>query len=122
MEDQDFQKLSLKFFNGNSIPTEGERDATNYYEWKYDENIQALWKDEMGYEGRSYLNNESCQKSNDVYSFCIGIKDTFPEITYYHENWRTFKPKINVKDWRYLFDTIKNEITKYFYSWFSLLR
>jgi len=87
LEDQDFQKLSLKFFNGNSIPTEGERDATNYYEWKYDENIQALWKDEMGYEGRSYLNNESCQKSNDVYSFCIGIKDTFPEITYYHENW-----------------------------------
>jgi hypothetical protein len=22
-----------------------------------------------------------------------------------HENWRTFKPKINVKDWKYFFDT-----------------
>ena len=87
LENQDFQKLSLKLFNGDSIPTEGERNATNYYEWKYDENIQALWKDEMEYEGRSYLNSENCRKNNDVYSFCVGIKDTFPEITYYHENW-----------------------------------
>jgi len=87
LENQNFQKLSLKFFNGNSIPTEGKRDATNYYEWKYDENIEALWKDEMEYEGRSYLNIENCRKNKDIYSFCIGIKDTFPEITYYHENW-----------------------------------
>jgi len=88
LENQDFQKLSLKFFNGDFIPTEGERNATNYYEWKYDESIQALWKDEMEYEGRSYLNSGNCRKNNDVYSFCIGIKDTFPpEIPYYYENW-----------------------------------
>ena len=87
VENQDFKKLSLKFYNGDHIPTEEERNATNYYEWKYDENIQALWKDEMEYEGRSYLNSENCRKNNDVYSFCIGIKDTFPEILYYHENW-----------------------------------
>jgi len=88
LENQDFQKLSLKFYNGDSMPNEGERNATNYYEWKYDENIQASWKDEMEYEGRPYLNSENCRKNKDVYSFCVGIKDTFPpEIPYYYENW-----------------------------------
>ena len=87
VENQDFQKLSLKFYNGESIPTEGERNATNYYEWKYDENSQMPWIDVIEYDGRTYINNASCLKNNKLYSFCIGIRDTLPDTAYYHENW-----------------------------------
>ena len=38
--DQDFQILNLKFYSGKSIPSEGQRDETNYYEWQYNKNIE----------------------------------------------------------------------------------
>ena len=86
-ENQEFNELSLKFYNGESIPVTGERNATNYYEWKYDENNQTSWIDIMEYDGRTYIDNANCLKNSKLYSFCVGIKDTFPDTAYHHENW-----------------------------------
>ena len=87
LENLEFQELSLKFYKGDSMPTAGERNATNYYGWKYDKNSETPWKDIMEYDGREYINNERCLISNNNYIFCVGIKDTFPSVPYYHENW-----------------------------------
>ncbi len=81
-----FQELILRFFQGNSIPAIALRDETNYYEWKYNKNTQ-LWTDAKEYGGYSYINESNCKKTSDTYSFCVGVKDTFPDINAYHENW-----------------------------------
>ena len=78
-------KIELLFYKGSSLPTSGERDESNYYEWRYDINTLE-WTDESGYE-YSYLNNENCQKKGDNYSFCVGVSDTLPDISDYYENW-----------------------------------
>lgn len=86
LESQELQELSLKLYNGSSIPNLDERDETNYYEWKYDENSQQ-WTDLNEYGGYTYIKNDSCQKAGNTYSFCAGIKDTLPSRQFYHENW-----------------------------------
>ncbi len=86
LEDQVSQNIVLKFYEGNSIPSIGERDESNYYEWKYDVN-SLEWTDVNEYEGYSYINDTNCEKSVDTYSFCVGIKDTLPDIIDYYENW-----------------------------------
>jgi len=77
METLNFQNLILKYYKGKSIPTEENRDASNYYEWRYNLNNQQ-WTDVNEYEGYTYINAELCKKKDDTYSFCIGIKDTLP--------------------------------------------
>ena len=58
LESQELQELSLKLYNGSSIPNLDERDETNYYEWKYDENSQQ-WTDLNEYGGYTYIENDS---------------------------------------------------------------
>lgn len=91
---QDVQKLTLKFYEGSSVPT-GTKNATNYYEWVYDKSNATQWMDAKKYDDVEYIDIVKCVKNNNVYSFYIGIKDTFPnDISYddgslniYHENW-----------------------------------
>lgn len=84
-ENQPATKIDLVYYKESSMPPIGERDESNYYEWKYDVNTLE-WTDESGYE-YSYLNNANCQKTGDTYSFCVGVSDTLPDITDYYENW-----------------------------------
>lgn len=86
LEEQVSEELILKFYQGDSMPAIGIRDATNYYEWKYNTD-SSTWTDEKEYEGYSYINDTNCRKTGNIYSFYVGVKDTLPEITNYHENW-----------------------------------
>ena len=78
--------LILKFYQGDTMPSAGLKDETNYYEWKYNANSQS-WTDEKEYGGYLYINDTNCQKTDNIYSFCAGVKDTLPDITDYYENW-----------------------------------
>jgi len=86
IETQVSQEIKLVLYQGISIPSAANRDETNYYEWRYDK-ISDLWTDENGYQGYSYINESNCKNEGNYYSFCIGLKDTFPDIDNYHENW-----------------------------------
>lgn len=86
---QNMDEFSFKLFKGYPAPDSPNRNETNYYEWKYNENNQTVWSDISGY-GVDYINSDYCTKNGNVYSFCIGVKDTFPttvEYIYYYENW-----------------------------------
>ena len=86
--DQDFQTLNLKFYSGKSIPSEGQRDETNYYEWQYNKNNENPWIDIKKYDNREYINSTRSIEYENNYSFCVGIQDTFPsQPKFYHENW-----------------------------------
>jgi hypothetical protein len=82
---QILDELSLRFYKGMTLTT-GNKNETNYYEWKYDKNNITVWTDVSGY-GIEYIKQDSCFKNNTMYSFCIGIKDTMPNIVDYFENW-----------------------------------
>ena len=77
--------LSLKLYKG-STPPAGVKNETNYYEWSYDNNNPSVWIDVSSY-GMTYIKPEFCSKTNSLVSFCIGIKDTMPNIVDYYENW-----------------------------------
>ena len=83
---QDAQKLTLKFYEGSSIPA-GTKDETNYYEWVYDESNATQWMDDKKYDDVEYIDTTKCVKDNNVYSFYIGIKDTLPNPPFSSENW-----------------------------------
>jgi hypothetical protein len=85
-EETNFQNLFLKLFKGDSIPETIARNESNYYEWKYNSNSQE-YIDINEYEGYSYIDVNRSEKNNNIYSFCLGLKDTFPEIEDYWENW-----------------------------------
>lgn len=86
LEEQDIQTINLKFYNGSTMPSIVDRDETNYYEWKYNA-INQEWTDLKEYEGYSFINTKYCEKTDNTYSFCIGIKDTLPKKINYFENW-----------------------------------
>jgi hypothetical protein len=86
LDDQNFQNIILKFYKGSSMPSESSRDESNYYEWKYNK-ISSDWIDVKKYQGYSYINIEESEKKDNVYCFCVGVKDNFPEIIDYYENW-----------------------------------
>ena len=48
-DNQDFQILDLIFYSGKSIPSTGQRDETNYYEWQYNKNNENPWQDIQKY-------------------------------------------------------------------------
>lgn len=77
--------LSVRFYKGPQL-LGGEKNETNYYEWTYDTTRENIWNDISGY-GNVYLQPDFCQKTNTQYSFCIGIKDSMPNIVDYYENW-----------------------------------
>ena len=86
LENQVSQELILKFYMGGSMPAIWERDEANYYEWRYTASNQE-WTDINEYGGYSYINDTNCQKMGDIHSFCVGVKDTLPDIADYYENW-----------------------------------
>lgn len=86
IENHNFQNINLKFYSGSSIPSSGNQDESNYYEWRYNSNTQQ-WTDLKQHEGYTYINATNSEKTDNTYSFCIGIKDTFPDIIGYNENW-----------------------------------
>jgi len=72
IENQGFQELSIRFYDGSSMPALEDRNETNYYEWKYSVASQE-WIDLNEYGGYSFIDNSSCQKEGNTYSFCIGV-------------------------------------------------
>jgi len=82
----DFQNLFLKLYKGSSIPDTALRNESNYYEWKYNKNNQE-WVDLKEYGGYSFIDVNKSQKNNEIYSFYIGVKDTFSEAGDNYENW-----------------------------------
>jgi len=85
---QNMDEFTFRLYKGYSVPSVTNRNETNYYEWRYDENNQTVWADISGYNV-DYINSDYCSKNDDIYSFCIGIKDTLPNIVGYYENWTT---------------------------------
>jgi hypothetical protein len=82
---QIIDELSLRFYKGITLTT-GNKNETNYYEWKYDKNNMTVWNDVSGY-GIRYIKQDSCFKNNTLFSFCIGIDDAMPNVVDYFENW-----------------------------------
>jgi len=83
--DQIVNELSVRFYKGIAL-SPGNKNETNYYEWKYDSTSATVWNDISGY-GIEYIQPDLCKNTNTVYSFCIGIKDFMPNIVDYYENW-----------------------------------
>lgn len=83
--DQNYNELSVIFYKG-IILSSGNKNETNYYEWTYDTNNATVWNDVSGYEVQ-YIKQNLCTKNATQYSFCIGVKDTMPNIVDYSENW-----------------------------------
>jgi hypothetical protein len=83
--DQSYDELSVIFYKGIVLLT-GDKNETNYYEWNYDNNNPIVWNDVSGYEIQ-YIQQNLCKKNTTHFSFCIGIKDTLPNIVGFSENW-----------------------------------
>ena len=83
---QNINQFTFRLYKGYFAPSSTNRNETNYYEWKYDKNNAILWSDISGY-GIDYIDIDRCAKNGNVYSFCVGIKDTFPNVVGYYENW-----------------------------------
>jgi len=83
--DQIVNELSVRFYKGIAL-SPGNKNETNYYEWKYDSTSATVWNDISRY-GIEYIQPDLCKNTNTVYSFCIGIKDFMPNIVDYYENW-----------------------------------
>ena len=66
-------KLSVAMYEGDTLPTSGERNENTYYEWEYD---NGNWNEVTEYGGTtySYINKANCKKTGNTYSFYIGIK------------------------------------------------
>ena len=66
-------KLSVAMYEGDTLPTSGERNENTYYEWEYD---NGNWNEVTEYGGTtySYINKANCKKTGNAYSFYIGIK------------------------------------------------
>jgi len=67
-------KLSVTMYEGDTLPTSGERNENTYYEWEYD---NGNWNEVTEYGGTTYtyINKSNCKKTENTYSFYIGIKD-----------------------------------------------
>ncbi|MFO7678385.1 MAG: hypothetical protein R6V50_08430 [Thermoplasmatota archaeon] len=96
-ENSDYSLVEIKFYKGMEIPSTLQRNESNYYEFSYDDNTK-IWTDLEEYDGYRYINEEQCQKNGNSVLFCIGIKDTFPDDTYYYENWtlEIYKDSTNI--------------------------
>ncbi len=58
-----------------------------------------LW--DLVHKGKSEVSIQALLAAAIKHSRLLG--DFMNQVV--HENWRTFKPKINVKDWKYFFET-----------------
>jgi len=78
-------EIKIILYKGNTTPS--DKNFDNYYEWKYAENNPIQWQDLIKYNNYSYINSEKCKKTNNLYSFYLGISNTLPNVPYYRENW-----------------------------------
>ena len=85
--ENELQELDLKFYKGDVMPSENNRNSSNYYEWKYVVDGEPNWVDVVKNDGKSFIDVDKCSKNDAVYSFYIGVKDTLPAMTLYKENW-----------------------------------
>jgi len=83
--DQSINELSVRFYKGISLPT-GNKNDTNYYEWRYEQNNATVWNDVSGYD-IDYIKQDFCMRNNALFSFCVGMKDFMPNMVDYYENW-----------------------------------
>ena len=68
--DSEPSKLSVIMYKGSSIPPINERNESTYYEWEYNDDASANWKDKLY---GTYIRNTNCSQTNNFYSFYIGI-------------------------------------------------
>ena len=85
--DRGYLQVNITLYKGSIAPAVQDRNESNYYEWSYDGNSSTPWMDVMSYGGVNYINEPKCVKDNNIYSFYVGIVDTFPSIIDYYENW-----------------------------------
>ena len=85
LEENGFSNLNVKLYNGSEIPSVANRNEQNYYEWKYSKNTPQ-WSELTNYE-YSYIDVTNCTTTDNGYSFFVGIRDSFPDILDYYENW-----------------------------------
>jgi hypothetical protein len=78
--------VTIKLYKGDTVPT-GDKNATNYYEWSYNSSYDFPWRDVIRHRGFHYIKNASCVKTGNLYSFCVGISDTLPNVVFYKEPW-----------------------------------
>jgi hypothetical protein len=83
--DQSIDELTIQIYRGTT-PVPGNKNESNYYEWRYEKNTATVWNDVSGY-GAEYIQHDLCVNTDALYSFCIGIKDTMPNTVDYCENW-----------------------------------
>ena len=79
------EEIKMVLYKGNTTPT--DKNFENYYEWKYVKSNPVQWEDLIKYNNYSYINSTKCKKTNNQYSFYLGISNTLPNIPYYRENW-----------------------------------
>lgn len=79
------EEIKIVLYKGNTTPT--DKNFENYYEWKYIKNNPVQWQDLIKYNNYSYIKSEKCKKTNNQYSFYLGISNYLPNIPYYQENW-----------------------------------
>jgi hypothetical protein len=79
------EEIKIVLYKGNTTPN--DKNFDNYYEWRYIGNDPIQWQDLIKYNDYSYIKSENCKKTNNQYSFYIGISNYLPNIPYYRENW-----------------------------------
>ncbi|MEF8848476.1 MAG: hypothetical protein V5A68_05010 [Candidatus Thermoplasmatota archaeon] len=87
MPNQIPRELSLILYKGDSKPSIDNRNKTNYYEWRYDDNAENRWMNITGYDNFSYIKLNKSQKLKNVYSFYIGINEYLPNEPFCKDDW-----------------------------------
>ncbi|HID25673.1 MAG TPA: hypothetical protein EYP23_04335 [Thermoplasmata archaeon] len=64
-------ELTISLYKGDTVPQPSVRDETNYYAWQY--TAPDNWFPLHDYGIDDYLNESTCSRSGNTYSFCIGV-------------------------------------------------
>ena len=65
----EFEKICIIAYHGDSLPDSEDRSIGNYYRWEYD---HGIWKDVSGHDS-VYIKPSKCIIDNNAYYFYIGI-------------------------------------------------
>ena len=78
--------LRVVLFKGDTTPQ--NKNYSNYYEWKYIHDSDNHWESMVEYNNFSYIDVDKCKKSENIYTFCVGISDTLPNTPFYKDEWK----------------------------------
>jgi len=67
--DFESENIYIVAYSGNSLPESDMRSAKNYYRWEYN---KGVWSDVSSHDS-NYIDINRCSKTNNTYSFYIGI-------------------------------------------------